>query len=114
MMKLMPKMKLIMHQYSKSLAPQHHRLLATAATMRSILSSESLPLSPSAYFAATIFALDDCQTLDAMAMGAAIYCYANDLAAGDCVWEGEGGSGGDGEAGGQGGIRGGECEGWRV
>ncbi|GLT65488.1 hypothetical protein SLA2020_379190 [Shorea laevis] len=78
--------------------------------MRSILSSESLPLSPSANFAAAIFALDDSQTLDATAMGAAIYCCADDLAAGDCVWEGEGGSGGNGGAGGQGGIRGGECE----
>ncbi|GLT62753.1 hypothetical protein SLA2020_353630 [Shorea laevis] len=99
-MKLMLEMKLIMHRYSKSSAPQHHHLLATAAAMHSILSSESLPLSPSTYFIAAIFALDDSQTPDAMAMGAAIYCCADDPMAGDCVWEGEGGSGGDGKAGG--------------
>lgn len=49
----------LMDRYSKSSAPQHHHLLATAAAMRSILAAESLPLTPPAYFAATISAIDD-------------------------------------------------------
>ncbi|GLT26550.1 hypothetical protein SLA2020_016090 [Shorea laevis] len=60
----------LMDRYSKSSAPQHRHLLAAAAAMRSILSSESLPLSPSAYFAAAISALDESETLDATAIGA--------------------------------------------
>ncbi|XVF07210.1 hypothetical protein REPUB_Repub06bG0119000 [Reevesia pubescens] len=60
----------LMDRYSKSSAPQHRHLLATAAAMRSILSAESLPLSPSAYFAAAISALDDdsAATLDSTAI----------------------------------------------
>ncbi|KHG08770.1 RRP12-like protein [Gossypium arboreum] len=62
----------LMDRYSKSSAPQHRHLMATAAAMRSILSSESLPLSPPAYFAASISALDDdsAATLDSTAIGA--------------------------------------------
>ncbi|KAL1075665.1 hypothetical protein V6Z11_D11G380100, partial [Gossypium hirsutum] len=62
----------LMDRYSKSSAPQHRHLIATAAAMRSILSSESLPLSPPAYFAASISALDDdsAATLDSTAIGA--------------------------------------------
>ncbi|OMO71320.1 hypothetical protein COLO4_28301 [Corchorus olitorius] len=62
----------LMDRYSKSSAPQHRHLLATAVAMRSILSAESLPLSPPAYFAAAISSLDDdsSTTLDAMAIGA--------------------------------------------
>ncbi|KAK6232189.1 hypothetical protein SCA6_002262 [Theobroma cacao] len=62
----------LMDRYSKSAAPQHRHLLATAAAMRSILSAESLPLSPPAYFAAAISALDDdsATTLDSTAVGA--------------------------------------------
>lgn len=62
----------LMDRYSKSSAPQHRHLIATAAAMRSILLSESLPLSPPAYFAAAISALDDdsATTLDSTAIGA--------------------------------------------
>lgn len=62
----------LMDRYSKSSAPQHRHLIATAAAMRSILSAESLPLSPSAYFAAAISAIDDdsATTLDSTAIGA--------------------------------------------
>ncbi|KAE8671691.1 ARM repeat superfamily protein, putative isoform 2 [Hibiscus syriacus] len=62
----------LMDRYSKSSAPQHRHLIATAAAMRSILSAESLPLSPSAYFAASISALDDdsAANLDSTAIGA--------------------------------------------
>lgn len=44
----------LMDRYTTSSAPQHRHLVATAAAMRSILTSESLPLIPSAYFAAAI------------------------------------------------------------
>ncbi|XVE61118.1 hypothetical protein DITRI_Ditri06bG0014200 [Diplodiscus trichospermus] len=62
----------LMDRYSKSSAPQHRHLIATAAAMRSILSAESLPFSPPAYFAAAISALDDdsASTLDSTAVGA--------------------------------------------
>ncbi|XP_022766661.1 RRP12-like protein [Durio zibethinus] len=62
----------LMDRYSKSSAPQHRHLLATAAAMRSVLSAESLPLSPPAYFAAAISALDDdsATALDSTAIGA--------------------------------------------
>ncbi|XP_008222099.1 PREDICTED: RRP12-like protein [Prunus mume] len=49
----------LMDRYAKSSASQHRHLLATAAAMRSILAAESLPLTPPAYFAATISAIDD-------------------------------------------------------
>ncbi|XVF56162.1 hypothetical protein PTKIN_Ptkin06aG0095200 [Pterospermum kingtungense] len=62
----------LMDRYSKSSAPQHRHLIATAAAMRSILSAESLPFSPPAYFAAAISALDDdsATSLDSTAIGA--------------------------------------------
>ncbi|KAK8588814.1 hypothetical protein V6N13_087709 [Hibiscus sabdariffa] len=62
----------LMDRYSKSSAPQHRHLMATAAAMRSILSAESLPLSPPAYFAAAISAIDDdsAANLDSTAIGA--------------------------------------------
>ncbi|XP_062003932.1 uncharacterized protein LOC133721362 [Rosa rugosa] len=62
----------LMDRYSKSSAPQHHHLLATAAAMRSILAAESLPLTPPSYFAATISAIDDMssETTDPTAVAA--------------------------------------------
>lgn len=48
-----------MDRYAKSSAPQHRHLIATAVAMRSILAAESLPLTPPAYFAATIAAVED-------------------------------------------------------
>ncbi|KAE8098771.1 hypothetical protein FH972_016809 [Carpinus fangiana] len=62
----------LMDRYAKSSAPQHRHLVATAAAMRSILASESLPLTPSAYFAAAIdsASFSDSQTLDATAVAA--------------------------------------------
>ncbi|KAL5539474.1 hypothetical protein UlMin_042962 [Ulmus minor] len=64
----------LMDRYAKSKAPQHRHLLATAAAMRSILSSESLPLTPPAYFAAVISAIDEAssnsQTLEVAAVAA--------------------------------------------
>ncbi|KAJ0699848.1 putative armadillo-like helical protein [Helianthus annuus] len=47
----------LLHRYGNSAAPQHRHLCATAAATRSIIQSESLPLSPLSYFAATIDAL---------------------------------------------------------
>lgn len=49
----------LMDRYSGSSATQHRHLLATAAAMRSILSAESLPLTPAAYFAASISAISN-------------------------------------------------------
>ncbi|KAB2631281.1 RRP12-like protein [Pyrus ussuriensis x Pyrus communis] len=49
----------LMDRYKKSSAPQHRHLLATAAAMRAILAAESLPLTPPAYFAATISSIDE-------------------------------------------------------
>lgn len=62
----------LMDRYAKSSAPQHRHLLATAAAMRSILASESLPLIPSAYFAAAIdsASLTDSRSLDQAAVAA--------------------------------------------
>ncbi|KAL6145229.1 hypothetical protein ACLB2K_055917 [Fragaria x ananassa] len=60
----------LMDRYSKSSAPQHHHLLATAAAMRSILAAESLPLTPPSYFAATISAIDDMSSPDPTAVAA--------------------------------------------
>lgn len=54
----------LLDRYSKSSAPQHRHLLATAGAMRSIISAESLPLSPPAYFAAAISAIESSQSLD--------------------------------------------------
>ncbi|KAL8261647.1 hypothetical protein R6Q59_025696 [Mikania micrantha] len=49
----------LLQRYGKSGAPQHGHLCATAAATRSIIQSESLPLSPISYFAATIDTLSD-------------------------------------------------------
>ncbi|KAF8049007.1 hypothetical protein N665_2330s0006 [Sinapis alba] len=59
----------LMDRYAKSSASQHRHLVATAAAMRSILTSESLPPSPPAYFAAAISSLDS-STADPMAVSA--------------------------------------------
>ncbi|EOA15949.1 hypothetical protein CARUB_v10004046mg [Capsella rubella] len=48
----------LMDRYGKSSAAQHRHLVATAVAMRSILTSESLPPSPSAFFAAAISSVD--------------------------------------------------------
>ncbi|XP_077241688.1 ARM repeat superfamily protein [Tasmannia lanceolata] len=59
----------IMDRYKKSSAPQHRHLCASAAAMRSILQEENLPLTPPAYFAATISAINETlETLDPNAM----------------------------------------------
>lgn len=49
----------LLDRYSKSAAPQHRHLCATAAAMRSILESESLPFTPPAYFAAAISSVSE-------------------------------------------------------
>lgn len=59
----------LMDRYATSAAPQHRHLVATAAAMRSILTSESLPLLPSAYFAAAISSLESA-TLDSTEVSA--------------------------------------------
>ncbi|XP_019453105.1 PREDICTED: RRP12-like protein [Lupinus angustifolius] len=68
----------LMDRYSNSSAPQHRHLLATAAALRSNLSSESLPLTPSAYFAAAISTIDS-EALDATALAALVSFMAIDL-----------------------------------
>nr|XP_015898209.2 RRP12-like protein isoform X1 [Ziziphus jujuba var. spinosa] len=64
----------LIDRYTKSTAPQHRHLIATAMAMRSILTTESLPLTPAAYFAATITAVENAssasQTLDSTAVAA--------------------------------------------
>ncbi|KAJ6741797.1 putative NODULIN-LIKE PROTEIN [Salix viminalis] len=60
----------LLSRYSASTAPQHRHLLATAAALRSILTAESLPLTPSSYFAAAINNLSDSKTLDSTAVAA--------------------------------------------
>lgn len=61
----------LLTRYSKSSAAQHRHLCATAAATRSIILSESLPLSPLSYFAATIDAISDTsKNLDAYAIAA--------------------------------------------
>ncbi|KDP26064.1 hypothetical protein JCGZ_21097 [Jatropha curcas] len=60
----------LLSRYSTSKAQHHRHLLATAAAIRSILSAESLPLSPPAYFAAAIDNLSDSETLDSTAVAA--------------------------------------------
>ncbi|GJT73045.1 RRP12-like protein [Tanacetum coccineum] len=47
----------LLTRYNSSTAPQHRHLIATAAATRAIILSESLPLNPLTYFAATIDAL---------------------------------------------------------
>ncbi|CAN8230866.1 unnamed protein product [Cochlearia groenlandica] len=59
----------LMDRYAKSSAPQHRHLVATAAAMRSILTSESLPPSPPAFFAAAISSADS-STEDPVAVSA--------------------------------------------
>lgn len=61
----------LMDRYATSAAPQHRHLVATAAAMRSILTSESLPLTPSAYFAAAISSLESA-TLDSTEISALV------------------------------------------
>lgn len=48
----------LMDRYAKSSAPQHRHLIATAAATRAMLSAESLPLTPSSYFAAAMVNLE--------------------------------------------------------
>jgi ribosomal RNA-processing protein 12 len=59
----------LMDRYGKSSAAQHRHLVATAVAMRSILTSESLPPSPSAFFAAAISSVDS-STEDPVAVSA--------------------------------------------
>ncbi|VVB11942.1 unnamed protein product [Arabis nemorensis] len=59
----------LMDRYAKSSAAQHRHLVATAAAMRSILTSESLPPSPPAFFAAAISSVDS-STADPTAVSA--------------------------------------------
>lgn len=63
----------LMDRYAKSSAAQHRHLLASAVAMRSILQAESLPLTPAAYFAAAISAIDNAsasESLDPTAVSA--------------------------------------------
>ncbi|KAL2327043.1 hypothetical protein Fmac_020470 [Flemingia macrophylla] len=69
----------LMDRYANSAAPQHRHLLATAAAMRSNLAAESLPLTPPAYFAAAISALDGAEALDPVALSALVSFMAIDL-----------------------------------
>lgn len=59
----------LMDRYGKSSAAQHRHLVATAVAMRSILTSESLPPSPPAFFAAAISSVDS-STEDPVAVSA--------------------------------------------
>lgn len=60
----------LLDRYGKSAAPQHRHLCAIAAATRSIIQSESLPLTPISYFAATISTLSDQTQLDQEALAA--------------------------------------------
>uniref|UniRef100_A0A5B6YH98 Putative RRP12-like protein isoform X1 n=1 Tax=Davidia involucrata TaxID=16924 RepID=A0A5B6YH98_DAVIN len=61
----------LLDRYAKSSAPQHRHLCATAAATRSIIQSESLPLTPLSYFAATIATIaETSKTLDSNAVSA--------------------------------------------
>ncbi|KAK3010162.1 hypothetical protein RJ639_011407, partial [Escallonia herrerae] len=61
----------LLHRYGKSAAAQHRHLVAAAAAARSILQSESLPLTPLSYFAAAIDAIvDAASTSDSDALAA--------------------------------------------
>jgi len=62
----------LMDRYANSAAPQHRHLLATAAALRSNIAAESLPLTPPAYFAAAISALDAAEALDPVALSAVV------------------------------------------
>ncbi|KAJ9184815.1 hypothetical protein P3X46_004503 [Hevea brasiliensis] len=60
----------LLSRYSTSKAPHHRHLLATAAAIRSILSAEALPRSPTAYFVAAIDNLSNSENLDSTAFAA--------------------------------------------
>lgn len=60
----------LMDRYARSSAPQHRHLCASAAAMRSILLDEDLPLTPPAYFAATIASICDADRGDREALSA--------------------------------------------
>ncbi|CAL5420826.1 unnamed protein product [Camellia sinensis] len=62
----------LLDRYGKSSAPQHRYLCATASATRSIIESESLPLTPLSYFAAAIstVAASDTTSLDSNAVSA--------------------------------------------
>ncbi|XP_065855758.1 ribosomal RNA-processing protein 12 [Euphorbia lathyris] len=60
----------LLSRYSASKAPHHQHLLATAAAIRSILSADSLNLSPSTYFSAAINNLSNYESLDSTAIAA--------------------------------------------
>ncbi|XP_061371507.1 uncharacterized protein LOC133314080 [Gastrolobium bilobum] len=71
----------LMDRYANSAAPHHRHLLATAAALRSNLAAESLPLTPPAYFAAAISALEDAasEALDPVALSALVSFMVIDL-----------------------------------
>ncbi|XP_059646290.1 uncharacterized protein LOC132291822 [Cornus florida] len=61
----------LLDRYGKSSAPQHRHLCATAAVTRSIIQSESLPLTSFSYFAATISTIaESSKTLDSNGINA--------------------------------------------
>ncbi|RAL48664.1 hypothetical protein DM860_000984 [Cuscuta australis] len=60
----------LLDRYGKSSAAQHRHLCASAAAARSIIQSESLPLTPFSYFAATVSTLADSSDLDSDALAA--------------------------------------------
>nr|XP_043635247.1 RRP12-like protein [Erigeron canadensis] len=60
----------LLTRYSKSTAPQHRHLCATAAATRSIIQSENLPPTPISYFAATIDSLSTISSTDPDAVSA--------------------------------------------
>ncbi|CAI8602125.1 unnamed protein product [Vicia faba] len=62
----------LMDRYAKSPAPHHRHLLAAAAALRSNLSSESLPLTPSAYFAAAISTASSSESLDSVSLSSLV------------------------------------------
>ncbi|KAJ8562676.1 hypothetical protein K7X08_031128 [Anisodus acutangulus] len=60
----------LLQRYTKSSAPQHHHLIAISAATCSINQSESLPLTPFSYFAATISTILTQDSLDPQALSA--------------------------------------------
>ncbi|KAJ9695854.1 hypothetical protein PVL29_011032 [Vitis rotundifolia] len=61
----------LMNRYSKSSAPQHRHLIATAAAVRSIITAEALPLTPLSYFAAVVTTIvNSSETLDSTGIAA--------------------------------------------
>ncbi|KAI5396721.1 uncharacterized protein LOC127092073 isoform X1 [Lathyrus oleraceus] len=62
----------LMDRYAKSPAPHHRHLLAAAAALRSNLSSESLPLTPAAYFAAAISTASSSESLDSVSLSSLV------------------------------------------